>query len=159
MHELQREEAKTWASLCISVLGGGRPLVPCSPKFSVLSRSVAGDARGEAEDGLHAGGVGLCSVSIRNALDGTKHVGKLGHEPGMPVCGAGHPMLLGCCRSWGTMFPLPSPPPRLLPPRSGWIKHLRGFGSWVVSKPSSELPNQQVSRYTTGLLMPRRSED
>lgn len=110
MHELQREEAKTRASLCISLLGGGRPLVPCGPKFSVLSRSVAGDACGEAEDGLRAGGVVLCSVSIRNALDGTKQAGKPGHEPGMSMCGAGHPMLLGCCRSWGTMLPLPPRP-------------------------------------------------
>lgn len=144
------------ASLCISVLGGARPSVPCSHEFNILSCSVAGDAHSEAEAGLHAGAVGLCSASVQNALDCTKHAGKLGDEAGMPVCGARRPTLLGCCGLWGTMLPLlPCP----LLPSSVWVKHLHGFGSWVVSKPSSGLPNQQVSRYTMGLLMPQRSED
>lgn len=65
-------------------------------------------------------------------------------------------MSQGC--SWGAagrgaQCPLP---PCLL--GSGWGKHLCGFGSWVVSKPNSGQPDQQVFRYTMALLMPWRTD-
>jgi len=132
----RQRKPRLLASLWIFVLGGARPSVPCSPTFSIWSRSVAGDADGEAEDRLRARAVGLCGAGIRNALDGAEHGGTPSDEPGMPVCG-----LPGCCRSWGTTLPLL---PCLLPPSSAWVKHLRGFGSWLVENPAQDC---QTSRF------------
>lgn len=157
MHKLQREEAKIPGITVHLHAGWCEAVSPCSPKFSIWSCSMAGNARREAEDGLHAGAVGPCSASIQNVLDHTKHAGKPGDEPVMDVDVQGQaPHAPGRCRSWSTMLSLfPCP----LPLSSVWVKHLHRFGSWVVSKPSSGLPNQQVSRYTMGLLMLWRAED
>lgn len=96
MHKLQRGEAKILGiTMCLHA-GRCEAVGPLKPRALHPELQHGGDARSEAEDGLRAGAVGLCSAGVRNMLDGTKHAGKPGNKPGMPVCRAGHPMLLGC---------------------------------------------------------------
>lgn len=64
MHKLQREEAETLGITMRLRAGRCEAVGPLKPQALHPEPQRGGDARGEAEDGLRAGAVGLCSAGI-----------------------------------------------------------------------------------------------